>query len=98
MGWKNWPSWLKGGIILGAIQLFISISSLIFVYLIKFGIISNLDLGFAGVGVAFTLQLGYLIIPIIIGNTILYFIFGAIIGALIGWIYGKIKQRKKENA
>ncbi|MBI5803559.1 hypothetical protein HY448_02640 [Candidatus Pacearchaeota archaeon] len=98
MGWKEWPYWLKGGILGTIIYLF-------FIMIAYFlGKVAP-DIGYM-LSVIFFLYdefISYLTSPIFklfdfipyIG----YLLFGIkilglpfIIGALIGWIYGKIKS------
>ncbi|MCX6720906.1 MAG: hypothetical protein NTW11_03825 [Candidatus Staskawiczbacteria bacterium] len=96
---KNWPSWLKGGIILLVTFLLITI------ILIPFGFIG----GKCNAGTFFCMNIPYYSLPTILGvlvyknfinfnspavamllASINYFL----IGALIGWIIGKIKNKK----
>ena len=109
MVWKNLPNWLKGGIIalgITGINVFIQ-AILLFTdpHLIKFNILNNFikillyvpDKIGASI-LAFLMgssnnffQLLYLILVMFIG--IVNFIVLFLIGALIGWIYGKIKNK-----
>ena len=76
MGWKNWPSWLKGGIIIGIIG---------FVITLFFGasvIPSILIPDFSNGVPAFSMY--YL--------WIISFLFYFIIGAIIGWLIEKFKK------
>ncbi len=92
MAWKNWPYWVKGGIIGFVIGIIFAI----------FNLFSN---GYIG---AFTL-LPFLLLKILDncygeGCLGLFVYYGSIaflveftlFGAIIGWIYGKIKKRKRE--
>lgn len=104
MGWKNWSYWLKGGVITFS-------ADFIIVLLIIFTSHKSESIGwgliFTQIPFSFTL-LGFfskiLCYPVsintasaceiplaIIGGLISWFI----IGALIGWIYGKIKNRNQ---
>ncbi|MBI2631989.1 hypothetical protein HYW75_03225 [Candidatus Pacearchaeota archaeon] len=93
MGWKNWPYWLKGGVI-----------GIIFIYLILLlGIFNILNEN----SFLYILLLPALVVFFYFPYTfnlggyewqfITYSIYGLIIGALIGWIYGKIKKKKETN-
>ena len=97
MKWKNWPYWLKGGVIGGIIPL----GGILIGYLGHESIISGLLYLLFAFPVAIILGCG-LENPnticslkatpfIIILSTIIYFLLGAI----IGWIVGKIKNKKK---
>lgn len=106
MGWKEWPSWLKGGII----ALIIPIVSII----AMIGSLLDLDfldsLGFMPYWILFAVlpfKFGYetcLIslpgcipnVPLIftIAMVILFFLSFFLIGAIIGFIIGKIKSIK----
>jgi len=89
VGWKNWPSWLKGGliggIILGGIMLIRLVLSLIILI--------------------WSCKGGHCEVPIdpifiLVGSTlstIIYFCIGGLIGVLIGFIIGKIKSSKKKK-
>ena len=104
MGWKEWPYWIKGGILLSAL-------SIIFAFLlIPFGNYYPTDIGSPYWGIIL-LRPSYVIIDFLqntglriyaindslysffkalVISLILYFLFGS----LIGWIYGKIKAKK----
>jgi|SRR3989338_6984109 len=108
MGWKNWPYWLKGGIILSVIPLcviliyfmgffgdsrfFVWISQLAYAPGLMLGLIT---LGLIGCGSFFNnpSYCEYISFPIIIlMNTTIYFI----IGASFGKYYGKLKSKKSQ--
>ena len=79
MGWKDWPYWLKGGLI-----------SLIFLVFFPITIIASCIIGgILGFINSCENQGSKLYLNVIIYSIIL---FG--IGAFIGWIIGKIKNRK----
>lgn len=110
MFWKNWPYWLKGGIIMNAIM---AILIVLFYCLERLGFIS-IDISFLVTFLSF-IPGAFLISPflggwscfnmdgpcsiivsnnirtilIIVSNIIAYFI----IGAVVGLIYGKIKNK-----
>ena len=102
MGWKNWPYWLKGGILFSLINALLST----LIYLILLILKNNFDT------IRFAAEYSFfLVISLLFINPAWYFsgprsyfdiIFGLvvgaalyfIIGAIIGWIYGKIKSRK----
>lgn len=102
MGWKKLPSWLKGGIILSVLYLIISL--ILIKYPCSTGYLRGQCLGLGilflvlsspGLGILNLLSIEYsenLYLAIIFTFSI-YFI----IGAIIGWIIGKIKSRKREN-
>ncbi len=82
MGWKNWSYWLRGGVI-----------GLILGFVLEFGILitakSCADWSFSTCS----------ILENIINKTILslaWGVVGIILGIIIGWLYGKIKNRKQE--
>jgi hypothetical protein len=92
MGWKNLSYWLKGGIILAGINFLL----IVLYYLISNGQGSYYDPS------AFLYISSFLVtdffywgsnspLEIFIFSSIFYFI----IGAIIGLIYGKIKNRKR---
>ena len=96
MGWKNWPYWIKGGIIFGfipIITLFLvfiysrELAALIFIFLFGFGVPAILD------DLGYTTEIATRAVIIWGIPIIIWFI----IGSVIGWIYGKIKSRKMEN-
>jgi hypothetical protein len=98
MGWKEWPTWLKGGVI----GLILSVLFLIGLIICassslgsgSYGCINFIFPLFFGAFMASILNIqnkfvGYFVIGFT--NLIIYFL----IGALIGWIVGKIKNRNK---
>jgi ABC-type phosphate transport system permease subunit len=100
MAWKDWPSWLEGGIILSGLYIIINILMLIAGYalggegLILFLITSHFPIAFIlhnlfNFSTSSTETfLGGSIIYLIL-NTIIFFLIGALIGLIIG------KLRKK---
>ncbi len=92
MGWKNWSYWLRGGV-MGGIIFFILFGD-IFAY--SFNFISYAFIPLSFLKKIFVL-LGIKMSSIF--NIFITFIFmlleGFILGSLIGYIYGKIKNRKK---
>lgn len=87
MGWKDWPYWLKGGII-GVILLLI---------LSLFAVATpKSDMGnvfsWAIILIAFPFMLTYEDSQML--NFILFPIYFFILGAIIGWIVGKIKSKE----
>ncbi len=106
MGWKNWPYWVKGGLIFTILVLLvtfiigliavISYSNILFsgkdIFLIYF-IIIYLFPSYSLLNVLKHSPGSFLegdIITAIISSSIIWFL----IGALIGFIIGKIKQKK----
>ncbi|MEK6932310.1 MAG: hypothetical protein AABW56_00765 [Nanoarchaeota archaeon] len=98
MGWKDWPSWLKGGVILALIDFVI-----LLIPIIKYlG-----DPNYYGESLAFFLiftnPLSFMLSDLfeinlmkflgLLGYALFGIIFYFIIGALIGWIVGKIRNR-----
>lgn len=105
MGWKTWPYWLKGGIILLAISViynliayFLALSNLV-------GGVSNLGefmILFQAIIVGIPLMLLGIIDQIQYLNNstgviifVVSIIISFLIGAFIGWIVGKIKSRNQ---
>lgn len=97
MEWKNWPYWLKGGIILLIIHSILTLIGFLFLYDstdpngdVALIILPNIIIPL--------IALNWMHLPLIFGkwSSIFYFsIFWFIIGTLIGWIYGKIKSKKR---
>jgi len=95
MDWKDWPYWLKGGVIAAGINLLLLLLYYIFptpVFSFKKSynqITSILGLpAFVVIGILpFSI---FSIFWIIVVSTILFFIIGAIIGLIVG----KVKSRK----
>ena len=86
MGWKNLPYWLKGGIIGGISGILLAILGQHFV-LIR-------SASFLALILIYVFPVGHYFSPIIILIGLINFITYMILGALIGYIYGKIKNRK----
>ena len=109
MGWKKLSYWLRGGIIGGVLAILFSLSSyilpdnllynsnflgviisfMIFIPMVTALFISNLFGCFfenGGVCYYLNLTLGF----------VSMFVFYFIIGAIIGWLYGKIRNRKNK--
>ncbi len=99
MGWKNWPSWLRGMIIgLGAGLLFYIFSyniggeyaeNLAFIITVYFSLIGVCGPNYKPCSEEF---ISLLLITISFILTILLF---SLIGTIIGWIYGKIKSKNQ---
>ena len=102
MGWKDWPAWLKGGLIglsfmFVVIPIFFMVAKLFIDNLIGIWVVFSLSvlpatfLTFYYIPDSVLLRVG---VPMV---RILSFIFSAIfwfvICAIIGWIFGKIKNR-----
>ena len=79
MGWKDWPYWLKGGII----GLIVGLITLISKLILSFMFID--DTGNAPI---YTLGIKSFLLSQLLG-----FLGTIIIGLVIGWVYGKIKNR-----
>ncbi|MFC1685524.1 hypothetical protein ACFLZZ_00710 [Nanoarchaeota archaeon] len=80
MNWKEWPYWVKGGVIGLIIGILSSISAPMYTVLALMLIGGALGFGAEGQG--------YFII--ISGLTLIFLFF--VIGALIGWIYERYKK------
>ncbi|MBS3114557.1 hypothetical protein J4448_05640 [Candidatus Woesearchaeota archaeon] len=101
MGWKDWPYWLKGGVIA------VGIIILVIVFLVPFGESDLLGVGSvhsSGGGPYWMLPFlpGFILVLIFNPSTkpLGYFLFYGtplilyfLIGAVIGWIVGKIKSK-----
>ena len=101
MGWKGWSYWLKGGFILGAINVVLSLISLMMSASAEDSIskafaffwIALIDypafkLAQSFLSSSFDSAFGAFLIAIIFG-TIQWFL----IGTILGWIVGKIKSK-----
>ncbi len=92
MGWSDWPYWLKGGVILSALGGILIISY--FFYLltkISFFVIPGLI-------PVLTFYVVYDLIPNWVIAWILTPIIYFLLGALIGWLYGKYKERNSSES
>ena len=93
MGWKDWPYWLKGGIIgLSLLLLSLLVEFLLYLPFSGFGFLA-LFYGYSAEALIsnptdFEYALYLYILPLV---TVIVVYFLA--GALIGWIYGLIKKR-----
>ena len=94
MGWKELPAWMKGGVI-GILAWFVYFQDLV----IRDSLSETclpLGEGCASFFIVYAQRtIGWFLI---IGffTLIIYSLIGTVLGALIGWIVGKIKQRKTE--
>jgi hypothetical protein len=104
MGWKNWPSWLKGGVILASINLIILLIILVLSKIIFGPAQSNgspawfapiiflflviISIPAELLGNYFRSDMGF---PNSLG-LIVSIIFYFIVGAIIGWLIGKFKK------
>lgn len=107
MNWKNWPYWVKGGILLGVtIALLFSLVTIFRVPVLSNYVENNSGL-FLGIPILLSMMTGLGHVDIMMGKMdllahitfllvtfVLYFPIGAIIGSL----YGKIKNRKQSSA
>ena len=84
MSWKNWPSWLKGGLI--GVIIYI-----IYYLIVLFTIYARDEQGKLIIGIAMS-WFGPMFVAGFIINISLIFL----IGAFIGWLYGKIKAKKQQ--
>jgi len=99
MGWKDWSYWLKGGVIGICIGIILSVLIWTEIYstdwLWDIMVSPNFSLAgwITGLFSCNLRGLGCFGLDAIISNALTIFEF-IIVGALIGWIYGKIKNRK----
>jgi hypothetical protein len=90
MSWKDWPYWVRGGVI-GVLVYFI-LALLVVTYI--FSVATSSDDGLALIVIFLPgLWLTQKSIFALLINLLSFFI----IGAIIGWIIGKIKERKENN-
>ncbi len=90
MGWKDWPYWIKGGVILIILWIIFNIASSI--YVLFFCWDSSL---YCNPNVLRLMSFTYFSNRQ--NNIVVDIIFILFIGVLLGWIYGKIKQSKKDS-
>jgi len=99
MGWKNWPYWLKGGIVFTVIELiFLFLQTFLTDFINYFN--ENYNYPFILASMLGWATAGFdspnLLAPFGAVIFIVYFLsFSFIIGALIGFIVGKIKSSKR---
>lgn len=112
MGWKEWPSWLKGGMVLVIIYIILILLSVFTLYYdfttwtseVMFwtyvAIVSPTEFLSLILPIKFPLGIGFLGGPSdseMITSLIVLAIFYFFIGSIIGWIYGKIKNRNQSQ-
>ena len=99
MGWKQWPSWVKGGVI--------GVSSIIFCVVLYFIIWAYPKIMSLPVLGSFFTLLGMLVAALFspylsyqdsflhfpLPNAIIWTVISFLLGALLGWIVGKIKVK-----
>jgi len=104
MGWKEWPSWLKGGVIGIAVGALFSIYSFFNGCYVNYGgAYTGIGcFGFGSVVSMFIAGLGFFLMkpwasipPFSIFRFLGIIINLFIVGILLGWIVGKIKQKKE---
>jgi hypothetical protein len=93
MGWKEWPYWLKGGIIFARIFVIIFLLQGILPFCAPTGflVISRWFFPFAGWLGNISSCVAYGDVP---GFILRWIVIGLVFGSLVGWIYGKIKSKK----
>jgi len=85
--WKNWPYWVRGGVLLGLPGLIISIY-------FAFGL-ARFSCGFSGgCGSDFTRLLTFLKPEYFLETFLIVFLPSILLGMLAGWFYSKIKNRR----
>ncbi|PIN93038.1 hypothetical protein COU54_04780 [Candidatus Pacearchaeota archaeon CG10_big_fil_rev_8_21_14_0_10_31_24] len=88
MGWKDWSYWLKGGIIGIVFTIFYCLLRL---FVVENGFLTYLDIVYAPIIILLIKIYGFkeaiIDYPVVV-------VYGLVVGALIGWIYGKIKNKK----
>ncbi len=103
MGWKNWPYWIRGGL-LGAI---ITIIGYIFIIMVGIGfpilfyipdIIIALPYRFIAKSFVYNILGSNLGSYVLLFSYIIAIFPNFIIGAIIGLIIGKIKSKKQKEA
>jgi len=96
MGWKNWPYWLRGGII-GMVISFLLIIIISFLGLLSLNMFGESSYfgNFLGtisslLFIKFNPFYGFIFKSnTLLGQLLPFLVFYFIIGAIIGWIYGK---------
>ncbi len=96
MGWKDWSSWLKGGLIIGFIGGLVSSLSIVFSFFSWIFIGAGMILGYPILVNEIILTItNYSKVGVFLAYFINFFVIGFVVGAIIGWIYGKIKNKKQ---
>ncbi len=98
MEWKNWPSWLKGGIV--ALVIYIPLFLILNPYIIKQDPFNLIILEIPAAPILIVLPRVGIELGGLTGLTLLFFIlliYYFILGALIGFIISKIKSKKEET-
>ena len=109
MGWSEWPSWLKGGIVISLIYLFCFIFYIFLTYnedsipiinigslgYVLFKLVVYIAI-FPSIILIYMAGLGDSLFSVLMGGLV-NFIFYFNIGALIGFIVGKIKSSREEK-
>ena len=93
MGWKEWPAWAKGGIILGVFNLLLFLVHLIFTLFSEAYSKADIQI-FILLPALIVDELEFLPKDNFFGlflSSLILFVIG---GAVIGWIVGKIKARR----
>ncbi len=111
MGWKDWPHWLKGGVIVAVLYAILFLIYLLVAYSAEgnsqvgggagFGL-ALIPLVLSGIPATFLLSLlpnsadksaGVIILLLFVVCVAQWFV----IGIILGWIYGKIKNRNQQK-
>lgn len=103
MNWKNWPYWVKGGILLGVtITLLLSLVTIFRVPVVSNYVENNFGI-FLGIPILLSMMTGLGHADIMTGELDLLahitflsvtFVLYFPIGAILGYLYGKIKNRR----
>ncbi len=105
MGWRDWSYWVKGGLIFDVLVILVGLILLpfkfewciftctkVFYSLYLYFPVAYMIKSIFGDNFGFNSNLGNLLLV-----TTLSIVFYFVIGAIIGWIYGKIKQRREQK-
>lgn len=90
MGWKNWPTWVKGGVIGGIISIGVFVFLFFAVALFCFPFYESAICSSTSIVSKFYFYFPNFYTIEIIG---IFLLLGFIIGAIIGGIVGKIRKR-----
>lgn len=96
MNWKSWPYWVKGGIVAGVLSFIIGLY-----YILYGGLRSDILTAIyaPGLSVLFISKGGLFSgnHPSLFEEFFAITLNGCVYGVIIGWLYGKIKNRKAKT-